>query len=158
MDEALVVLGVLLQLTGIVGCVLPVIPGPIISYLGLLAIHFTRFADYSPGFLILFAGISIGVQVIDAIIPVWGTKKYGGTKAGIWGSTIGLIIGLFFFPPFGIIIGPFVGAVIAELVQGKSRSQSLRAGWGALVGFMLGIGLKLIASFVMAYYFVVALL
>lgn len=154
MDTSLVIVGALLHLIGIAGCVLPIIPGPIVSYFGLLAIHFTRYADYSLEFLILFALIAVIVQVIDTIVPIWGTKKYGGSKAGIWGATIGLVVGLFFFPPFGIIIGPFVGAVVVELARGTDQKKSFRAGWGAVVGFMLGIGVKLIASFVMAFYFV----
>lgn len=158
MDIFLLVLGIVLQLVGIAGCVLPIIPGPIISYLGLLALHFSRYADYSPAFLIIFAAVAIGVQIIDTVVPIWGTKKYGGSKAGIWGATIGLVIGIFFFPPFGIIVGPFIGAVAVELLKGRSERDSLRAGWGAVVGFLLGTGIKLIASFVMAYYFTASIL
>lgn len=158
MDIALVIIGAVLHLVGIAGCILPVIPGPIISYLGLLAIHFTRYADYSIEFLVLMGVVAIGVQVLDTIVPIWGTKKYGGSKAGIWGATIGLVVGLFFFPPFGIIIGPFIGAVAVELARGTDQRNSFRAGWGAVVGFMVGIGFKLIASFVMAFYFIRSLL
>lgn len=154
MDIALVILGILLHVVGIAGCVLPVIPGPIVSYFGLLALHFTKYADYSVEFLVLFAIVAVVVQVIDTVVPIWGTKKYGGSKAGIWGATIGLVVGIFFFPPLGIIIGPFLGAVVVELARGTDQKKSLRAGWGAVVGFMLGIGVKLIASFVMAFYFI----
>lgn len=156
MDEVLLVIAGIMHLVGIAGCVLPILPGPVLSYAGLLLVHFTRYADYSIGFLLLFAGITIAVLAIDAFVPIWGAKKYGGSKAGLWGATIGMVAGIFFFPPFGIIIGPFLGAVAVELVRGETQKNSLRAGWGTLVGFMLGTGFKLIAAFVMAYYYVVA--
>lgn len=87
------------MLAGIIGCVVPVLPGPPLSYAGLLLLHFTRFGHFSISFLLIFAGIAILVTVLDYIVPILGTKKYGGSKAGVWGSTIGLLAGMFFFPP-----------------------------------------------------------
>jgi len=153
MDIILVIIGIVLVIIGIAGCILPVIPGPPISYGALIILHFTKYADFSSKFLIFFAFLAIAVTVLDYIIPIWGTKKYGGSKAGIWGATIGMLIGLFFFPPFGIIIGPFVGAFIAESIKGASNDKSFRAAFGSLIGFMMGIGLKLISSFIMTFYF-----
>ena len=91
---------------------------------------------------------------MDYIVPVWGTKKFGGSKAGMWGAAIGLVLGLIFFPPLGIIIGPFAGAVIGEAITGKDAASSFKAGLGSLLGLMIGIGLKLAASIAMTYYFI----
>ncbi|HYQ58581.1 MAG TPA: DUF456 domain-containing protein, partial [Draconibacterium sp.] len=119
MDILLIVLGSIFIISGILGCILPVIPGPPLSYVGLLLLHFTERYQFSSRFLIIWAIITVVVYALDYLIPAWGTKKFGGSKRGIWGSIIGLLIGLFFFPPFGIIIGPFLGAVIGELGAGK---------------------------------------
>lgn len=153
MDYVLIVLGVLLMISGILGCVLPVLPGPPLSYLGLLLLHFTERYHFSTRFLIIWAVITTLVYALDYIIPAWGTKKFGGSKRGIWGSVIGLVIGLFFFPPFGIIIGPFLGAIIGELTSGKDSVTALKSGFGAFIGFLAGTLLKLIASGMMTWYF-----
>jgi len=151
-DILLALLGLVLIVVGILGCVLPVIPGPPISFLGLLVLHLTEKVQFSNRFLLLMAGIAIFVTVLDYIVPIWGTKKFGGTKRGTWGATIGLIIGLFFGPP-GIIIGPFAGAFLGELSGGRDQKSSLRAGFGAFIGFLMGVGIKLVASGIMAWHF-----
>lgn len=101
--------------------------------------------------------IALIVSVVDYVVPVWGTKKMGGSKAGIWGAAIGMFFGIFFFPPIGLIVGPLVGAILAESIKGEDFQKSFRAGMGSLLGFILGIGIKLIASGVMTYYFAKAL-
>jgi uncharacterized protein YqgC (DUF456 family) len=153
MDYVLIGLGIVFMISGILGCVLPVIPGPPLSYLGLLLLHFTEKYQFSTRFLIIWAVITGVVYALDYIIPAWGTKKFGGSKRGVWGSIIGLVIGLFFFPPFGIIIGPFVGAVVGELTVGKDSNAALKSGFGSFLGFLLGTLLKLIASGMMTWYF-----
>ncbi|MFC2112313.1 DUF456 domain-containing protein [Bacteroidota bacterium] len=146
--------GAALLILGIVGCVLPVIPGPPLSFLGLLLLHFSNYAEFSFEFLLLFGAIAVIVTVMDYIVPIWGTKKFGGSKRGMWGAAIGLVIGIFILPPIGIIVGPFAGAVIGEASHGKSSKESFRAGLGSLLGLMMGVGLKLVASLIMTYYFV----
>lgn len=143
-----------LMIVGIAGCVLPVIPGPPISFLGLLLLHFSKYTEFSFEFLLLFGAIAVIVTVLDYIVPIWGTKKFGGSKRGMWGAAIGLIIGVFILPPIGIIVGPFAGAVIGEATTGKSSKQAFRAGLGSLLGLMMGVGLKLAASLIMTFYFV----
>lgn len=152
-DIILIVIGIVLLLIGLAGCILPVLPGPPISYVALLLLHLTKSHQFTTGFLIFWAGIAIVVTIIDNIIPVLGTKKYGGSKKAIWGSIIGLIVGLFAFPPIGIIIGPFAGAVVGELIDGKKTGDALRSGFGAFMGFLGGTILKLIASGLMSFYF-----
>ena len=153
-DIILVIIGVIFVGLGLAGCILPVIPGPPLSFVGLLMLHFTRYAQYSSEFLILMAFIAVAVTVLDYLVPIWGTRKFGGSKAGVWGATLGLIVGLF-FPPVGLILGPFLGAFAFEAMkaQGKDNQKSFKAALGSLFGFMLGVGLKLIASFVMTFYF-----
>ena len=153
-DFFLTVGGGLLMILGLVGCVLPVIPGPPLSFIGLLLLHFTKFADFSVEFLLMFGCIAVIVTVLDYVVPIWGTKKFGGSKAGMWGAAIGLVLGLIFLPPLGIIIGPFAGAVIGEAITGKEAAHAFRAGLGSLLGLMMGIGLKLAASIAMTFYFV----
>lgn len=153
MDYVLIALGVFFMIGGLLGCILPVIPGPPLSYVGLILLHVTEKYQYSSRFLILWAAITVAVYALDYIIPAWGTKKFGGSKRGVWGSIIGLLIGLFFFPPFGIIIGPFAGAVVGELTAGKDSGAALKSGFGSFVGFLTGTLLKLITSGLMTWYF-----
>lgn len=157
MNFLLLISGIILMLVGLIGCILPLIPGPPLSFAGLLVLHFSDFGEFSFSFLVLFGTIALVVTVLDYIVPVWGTKKFGGSKAGIWGATIGLVLGIFFFPPIGIILGPLAGAIIAESIKGKEFNKSFIAGLGSLFGFLMGVVIKLIASFVMTYYFVVEL-
>lgn len=146
--------GSALMILGIIGCFLPVIPGPPTSYIGLLLLHFSNYAEFSFDFLLVMGAIAVIVTIMDYIVPVWGTKKFGGSKAGMWGAAIGLVLGLIFLPPLGIIVGPFAGAVIGEALTGKDAASSFRAGLGSLLGLMIGIGLKLAASIAMTYYFI----
>ncbi|QIA08235.1 DUF456 domain-containing protein [Draconibacterium halophilum] len=154
MDILLIVLGSIFIISGILGCVLPIIPGPPLSYVGLLLLHFTERYQFSSKFLIIWAILTTVVYALDYVIPAWGTKRFGGSNRGIWGSIIGLVIGLFFFPPFGIIIGPFLGAVIGELTAGKESGDALKSGFGSFMGFLAGTLLKLITSGMMTWYFV----
>ena len=154
MDYVLIALGIFFLLLGIAGAILPVLPGPPLSYIGLLMLHFTESHSFSSQFLLIWAGVTIAVYLLDYIISVWGTKKFGGSRQGVYGSIAGLILGLIFFPPFGIIIGPFLGAVVGELIAGKDNQSALKAGFGSFVGFLTGTLLKLIVSGMMTWYFV----
>jgi len=153
-DYLLAVLAGIMMIVGILGCLLPVLPGPPLSFAGLLILHFSRFADFSATFLLIWGCVVIIVTVLDYIVPIWGTKKFGGSKYGMWGAGIGLVIGIFFLPPIGIIVGPFAGAVIGEALKGKNTSSAFRAGLGSFLGFLAGVGIKLAASIVMTYYYI----
>jgi uncharacterized protein YqgC (DUF456 family) len=152
-DYILLILGIILMLIGIIGCLVPVLPGPPLSFLGIILLHFSRFGEFSNSALIVFAAITVVVSILDYVVPIWGTKRFGGSKYGTRGATIGLIIGIF-LGPAGIIIGPFAGAFVGELLFKDDMKYALKAGFGSLLGFMTGIGLKLAASCVMTYYFV----
>lgn len=156
-DYLLLALAILFLLTGIIGCLVPVLPGPPLSFIGILILHFTDFADLSSNKLIILAVIALVVSVFDYLVPIWGTKKFGGTKYGTRGATIGLIVGLF-FGPAGIIAGPFLGAMIGEMMYKDDIKYALKAAIGSLIGFMTGVGLKLAASLLITFYFVKAML
>ena len=154
MDYLLLALAVILLVFGLIGCILPIIPGPPLSFLGLLIIHYTHFAEYSTNFLLIAAGIAIAVTVLDYLVPIWGTKKFGGTKAGMWGATLGMIIGMIFLGPLGLIFGPLVGAIIGESIKGANNKDAFKAGLGAFLGFLMGVGLKLAASIYITWHFI----
>lgn len=152
-DYLLLALAIVFIIIGIIGCLVPVLPGPPLSFIGMIILHFTKFADFSNKILIILGVTAVLVAIFDSVIPIWGTKKFGGSKYGVRGATIGLIIGLFFGPP-GIIIGPFLGAVVGELIYKDDLKYALKAGFGSLLGFMAGIGLKLAASLLITFYFI----
>lgn len=154
MDYFLLAIAVILILVGLLGCVLPIIPGPPLSFLGLLILHFTDFAEYKTNFLLILAFIAIVVTILDYIVPIWGTKKFGGSKAGMWGATIGMIIGMIFLGPLGLILGSLAGAIFGESIKGANNKDAFRAGLGAFLGFLTGVGLKLAASIYITWHFV----
>jgi len=151
-DYILLILGIIFMIIGIIGCLVPVLPGPPVSFLGIIFLHLTKFAQFSSATLITFGIITVLVTVLDYIVPIWGTRRFGGSKYGTRGATVGLIIG-FFLGPLGIILGPLIGAFAGEMIFKDDLSYAFKAGIGSLVGFLTGIGLKLAASFVMTFYF-----
>ena len=100
---------------GIIGCLVPALPGPPISFLGLLFLHLSKFGQFTTPTLIILGSIAVVVTVLDYIVPLWGTKKFGGSKYGTKGATVGLIVG-FFLGPLGIIMGPLIGAFVGEMI------------------------------------------
>ena len=156
-DIFLVILGVCFLLGGLAGCIIPAMPGPPLSYIALLLLHATRFGDFTVKFLIIAAMITAIVTVVDYLLPVWGTKKWGGSRAGVIGSVVGLLIGLLFLP-IGIIVGPFAGAVVGELITGRDTNTALRSGFGSFIGFVLGTGMKLAVCMGFIFYFVKGLI
>lgn len=156
MDITLAILSGLLIFIGIIGSILPVLPGTPLCWLGLLVLHFSKYADYTTTFLVVMAAVMIVVSVLDYFIPVWGTKRFGGSKAGVVGSTIGLIGGLF-FGPIGIIFGPFLGAFLGEMLVNKTAfKQAMKSATGSFIGFLLSTGLKLVYGGFTAFYFLKA--
>ena len=144
MTIALIILGLLCALIGLVGCIFPIIPGPPLSFLALLLLSLARnWEPFSSTFLIIMGGLALLVTVLDYVVPVVGAKKYGASKLGVWISIIGMLMGVLFFPPWGMLIGAFVGALAGELLAGKEGRKSFRAAWGVFVGNVVGIGVKL---------------
>ncbi|MEA1877436.1 MAG: DUF456 domain-containing protein [Bacteroidota bacterium] len=154
MDIFLIILGGFFILIGLAGCIVPIVPGPPLSYFGILLLHWTEKVQFDHKFLTIWALLVVGVTLLDFMVPIWGTKKFGGTKRGTWGATIGLILGLFLFPPIGIILGPFIGAVAGELTHSEDLKKAIRSGLGSLLGFLLGTGLKFAVSGFLIYFFI----
>jgi uncharacterized protein YqgC (DUF456 family) len=154
LNEILLVLSALLMLTGLIGCFSPGLPGPVLSYLAIILLHLSDYGMFSDSFLIQFAIFTLIVTALDYLLPIWGTKKFGGTKRGIWGAGIGLLLGIIFFPPVGIVIGPFIGALVGELTGGKEFIAAVKSSFGSLLGFLAGTVLKIIITGLMAFYFV----
>lgn len=156
MDIFWFVVAAILMLIGIIGCFLPFLPGPPLSYVALLVMQLRSEPSFSTKFLLIFAGVTLVVTVLDYVIPLAGTKKFGGTRSGMWGCTIGLIVGIF-IPPWGLILGPFIGAFVGEILANTSAENAFRAALGSFIGFLFGTLLKLVTCFVMAYYLIAAL-
>ena len=154
MDIFLIGLSIICLVVGLLGCILPMLPGPPLAYVGLLLLHATEYAQFSSIQLWSCLFAVIVVQILDYITPILGSKYSGGTKWGNWGCVIGTIMGVFFLP-LGIIIGPFIGAIVGELLGGRGLSQAMKAGLGSLVGFLLGTVVKLLLCGYLVYLFIV---
>ena len=146
MDILLIVLAILLLIGGIAGCILPILPGSPLAYAGLLLLHLTDRIQFSITQLVVWLIVVIVLQVVDYITPLLGSKYSGGTSFGSRGCVAGTLMGLFFMP-WGIIIGPFIGAVAGEMWGGSDLPHAIRAGIGTLFGFLVGTLLKVIVCF-----------
>ncbi len=104
------------------------------------------------------AALTLLTMILDYVLPIAGARKYGSTKRGFWGAFLGMVIGVLFFPPFGMIIGAFIGAVVGELTAGKKNAEAMRAGWGVFLGVFVALISKLVVSGIMAFFFIKALL
>jgi len=150
MDIILIILGIICLIMGLAGCILPMLPGPPVAYAALILLHLTDRVSLSTSELLIGLLLVIAIQLLDYFIPMWGTKYTGG--GGKWanrGSLIGTIVGMFFLP-WGIIIGPFVGAFMGATKDGMDNTQALKAGFGSLIGFLVGTA----AQFVLCGYFI----
>ena len=156
-DIILITLGGICLIIGLLGCIVPMIPGPPISYAGLLLLHITDKVQFSTSQLVISLLLVVVVQVLDYFTPIIGSKYSGGTKWGSWGCLIGSIVGIVFFSPWGIIIGPFGGAFIGELLGDRSAREALKSGMGALIGFLVGTVFKVVVCGYFVWCFVKAL-
>lgn len=161
MDLWIEIFAIVLGLVGIVGCIVPVIPGPPVSYVGMLILYIWGpdkiLENITWNVMAWMLGVTIVVTILDYVVPIYFTKLTGGSKAASRGAMVGLIIGVVFFPPIGMIIGAFLGALIAEmLIEGKELKKSLKSAMGSFLGFLAGTGLKLMACGVMMYYIIAA--
>lgn len=158
LDIILAVVSALLIIIGFFGTFLPIIPGAPLAWIGLLVGYFSNYILLNIVVLIVCCVFAIIVSVADNIFPIAMTKQSGGTKSGTWGSTIGLIVGMM-LGPWGIILGPFCGALIGEIIHDSSdMNRCLKAAFGAFKGFLLGTGLKMIVVAGFIWVYIVALM
>ncbi len=151
MEWVWIILGILLILAGFAGSILPLLPGPPIAFVGLLVQQLREPNPFSTRFLWIWAAVVVVSLVLDYLIPAWGTKKFGGTRYGVWGCTLGFLLA-FWMGPLGVVLGPFLGAFAGEMIAGQDSKRSLKAAWGSFVGFLLGSLLKIILCLLMLYY------
>ncbi len=168
MDYLLFISAIVVLIIGLIGDIIPGIPGTPVSYLALLLVHWTDRYSYSPKFLVIAGLICAVITVLDYVVPVWGTKKFGGTKAGVRGSTIGLIVGILVLPMLGIVLGPFgilgilggpfVGAYVGEKMGGTPDEKAWRSAFGSFIGFLAGTFMKIVYTVVIGFYVVRAII
>jgi len=143
MDTLLLILGFVCMIIGVLGSFLPVLPGPPISWAGLLLLYFTEAVEMNYWVLGTTLLVAIVAAVLDYLIPAKGTKRFGGSSYGIWGTNIGLIVGILAPIPLGFIIGPFVGAFVGELIyNSKDHKRALKAATGSFIGFLASTFMK----------------
>ena len=154
MDIFLLTIGFLFVMLGLIGSFLPVLPGPLTSWLGLLILYFTSIVPMNYTFIGITLAIAIFIWVLDYIIPAIGTKRFGGSTYGVYGTTIGLLIGLFSPIPFGILLGAFLGAFIGEMLHDKKNTRrAFRASIGSLLGLITSATIKFTVAVVYAVLF-----
>lgn len=156
-EVLLLVVSALLIIAGITGSVLPVLPGPPIAYAGLLITHLFTPVSFSVLALVIYGIFTVLIVAVDYWIPSYWVKKTGGTKWGSYGSIIGMLAGIWFFPPLGMLLGTFLGAVVGELMAGRDNDAALKSGIATFFGFLAGTLLKVAFCLVMLIHFVIAL-
>ena len=147
--EILILIGVgSLLLLGVMGSIIPVLPGPLLSYIALLLYHF--FINRMNVDSLIWIGIAVAViSILDYFLQIYGVKKAGGGKYAIRGSVVGMLLGIFLFPPFGILVGAFIGAYIGAKIE--MEKNAVKIAFGALWGFIIGTILKLCISVYIIY-------
>ena len=145
MEATLAIVAIICALVGTVGCVVPIIPGGVVTYVGYICLYFCSGAEVSTGWLVAFGLLTAIVTIMDFVLPAYMSKRFGGSREGQIGATLGMIVGL--FVPFGILAGPFVGAVLGELRHNsQDKAKAFRVGLGSFLSFIVGTGAKLAIS------------
>jgi uncharacterized protein len=128
---------VLISLIGLLGCVLPILPGPVISFVALLLVKYTTDVEVSTRTLFFFGSLTVLVTLLDSILPIYMPRSFGASGWGVTGASAGLLIGLF-FPPLGFIFGALIGAFLLEMIRQRGLVEALIAGLGSFIGFAIG--------------------
>ena len=147
MDVFLIITAIVCSVAGVAGCIIPIIPGPVLSFLAVLCAYLCKGSDIATAELWMWLAVTAAVTVMDYILPAYMARWFGGTKAGTRGAFVGMIVGMIFFNIPGVIFGPFVGAVAGELLHDSSDgAHALKVGFGSFLSFIVGTGVKLVAS------------
>lgn len=150
----LIITGIILNILGIIGIVVPALPGIILNYLALFLLYISRREEaIGLNALIMFGLLTLLVALLDYILPLAGARKLGASRTGIIFAVIGMITGMIFFPPFGIFFGLLIGAFVGELIAGKSQSQAFKAGFVTFLGILTSMVVKLMLAIVMTVYY-----
>ena len=159
METFIAIVAIVLGLIGIIGSIVPGLPGPPFSWVGLLLLYLwgggvDKAGDpMSARLLWILLAVTVIVQLLDYFVPGFFTKTTGGSKSGSRGAIVGLFIGMFFLPPWGILVGAMGGAFLAEVIFARKQpADAVAPAFGAFLGFLFGTGLKLIAAGVMLWY------
>lgn len=153
MESVIISIAILLSIAGVIGCIVPGLPGTPLNFIAMLLVQWVvhPFENYT---LILYGLLTTVIVVVDYMVPIWFAKKYGATKAGIWGSIIGMLLGIF-FTPVGMLLGMIVGAIVGDMLAGKSTGAATRSGvatfFGTLLSMVLKLGVSLLISFLVFY-------
>ena len=150
---------VILFILGFLGTILPALPGPILIWAGMLGYgYFVNFENLSVSFY-LSQALAVGlIYVVDYLSVVLGAKKYGGSRYAGWGAAAGTLVGLITLGPLGVIVGPFAGAVLVEILTGRTAQQAVKVGIGTIIGFLGGTFVKLLMEIVMIIWFFITIL
>ncbi len=147
MDVVLYILALIMALLGLLGAVVPIIPGAALSFVALLLSYFSDKPVVTTLELFIWLAVCVVVSVIDGFLPVYLTKRLGGSKSGVWGATLGMIFGFIAFPPLGVVVGPIFGAVMGELINDKEDlNRAMKVGMASFVAFLFGTGIKFALS------------
>ena len=152
-DLILLFVGVILCMVGIAGSFMPLIPGPLTSWFGIFVLNLTSAVDFNLYFVIITLIVAVLISAFDYIIPIVGVKKLGGSKGGLIGASIGLVIGLIILGPFGILFGPFLGAITGEMINKKNLIDTIKPALGSLLGVLIGSGIKFCLSIVYLFFY-----
>ena len=136
MDIFLLIISFSLMIIGVIGSIVPVLPGPLSSWIGLFILSNVSGVSVSGKLIVICLIIAIGIFILDYIIPIYTSKKFGASKYGIIGASIGIIVGLF-FAPFGIFLGAIIGAITGEIILNKNFKKSLKSAFGVFLGFII---------------------
>jgi uncharacterized protein YqgC (DUF456 family) len=153
MDYFLIFLGIAFTIVGLIGCIIPSIPGPPLNFIALLLLYWVDTDIFTSNFMLTFFWATVSVTVFEYAMPFMGGKAFGVSRYGIWGSMLGMLAGMILFPPFGMLIGIGVGAIAGELYAGKENSDALKAGLFTFLVSILMIVVKLVLSVIMSYHF-----
>ncbi|HNR18714.1 MAG TPA: DUF456 domain-containing protein [Bacteroidia bacterium] len=151
MEYFILSIAIVFTIVGVIGCVLPALPGLPFNYAALLMLQY-YYKPFSTTFLVVMAVIMAVIMILDYFLPIWTAKKFGATKQGIWGSMIGMVLGII-FTPIGMLLGMFAGAVIGDMMAGKESKDAFKSGIATFFGTLFSIGLKLICAGTMSWYF-----
>ena len=153
METFLAIVGIVFIIVGVVGCFIPAIPGPPLAYVSLLLLQVGPEVPFTLKFMLLMALFVALVSILDYFIPAFGAKKYGGSRYGMIGAMVGVVLGIFVFPPVGFIIFPLLGAFVGEVLNGANSSRAFKAAIGTFAGLLMGTVIKISLTMVIAYYF-----